>query len=571
MADCSESGPEARRQNASDRARLTRREFVERAALLAAVAAASSGGCRVAEAPAGSGEPATPTPATAGAEDAFELREAGIATLQAGLTAGRWTSRGLVGLYLERIRELDEKGPGLRSIIEVNPDAHAIADALDAERKARGPRGPLHGVPILIKDNIDTGDRMKTTAGSLALANSVASRDALLVQRLRQAGAVILAKTNLSEWANFRSTKSTSGWSARGGQCRNPYVLDRNPCGSSSGSGAAVASSFAAAAVGTETDGSIICPSNSCGLVGIKPTVGLISRSGIIPISSTQDTAGPMARNVTDAVALLSAMTGIDARDPATEASRGQVPSDFAQFLDPKGLDGTRLGIARKFFGFNPAVDTILDAAIDVLRKQGATIIDPADLATHGQFDTPEFTVLLHEFKAGINDYLGSLGSAVGVKSLKDLIAFNEREKEKEMPFFGQDIFIKAEATSGLDAEPYRKARQTCRSLARDKGIDALMGARRLDAIVAPAGGPAWTIDPLNGDHFVGGSSTPAAVAGYPSITVPAGFIHTLPVGIAFFGRRWSEPTLIKIAFAYEQATHHRRPPKFLSTLQDSA
>jgi amidase len=547
---------------------LGRRAFLERGALGAALAAAAgASACRVAEAPTGDRQAAREASSPgSGRDDAFELREVEIAALQAGLQQGRWTSRRLVELYADRIRDLDRKGPSLRSILEVNPDAPAIADRLDAERKARGPRSPLHGIPIVIKDNIDTADAMKTTAGSLALAGWVAPRDAFLVERLRQAGAVILGKANLSEWANFRSSKSTSGWSARGGQCRNPYVLDRNPCGSSSGSGVAVSANLAAAAVGTETDGSIVCPANNCGLVGIKPTVGLVSRSGVIPISATQDTAGPMARTVADATLLLGALAGRDARDVATAASQGHVAADYSVFLDENGLKGRRLGIARRFFGFNAAVDGLMASAIDVLRAQGAEIVDPADLPTHGQFDEAELTVLLHEFKAGLNAYLGS-HAAIAVKSLEELIAFNDREAASEMPFFGQDIFVKAQATTGLDARPYLDALEKCRELSRTKGIDAIMARERLDAIVAPTGGPAWTIDLLNGDHFTGGSSTPAAVAGYPAITVPAGFVRELPVGISFFGRAWSEPVLIAIAYAFEQATRHRRPPRFLPTL----
>jgi amidase len=549
--------------------RIDRREFIGRGALGAALAAAAgAAGCRVAEAPSHEGQAggAPPTPAEP-APDSFELREMTIAKLQAGLQQGRWTSRRLVELYGDRIREIDHKGPTLRSVIEFNPDAPAIADQLDAERRANRARGPLHGIPVLIKDNIDTADKMKTSAGSLALAGSVAPRDAFVVERLRRAGAIVLGKTNLSEWANFRSTRSTSGWSARGGQCRNPYVLDRNPCGSSSGSGAAISANLAAAALGTETDGSIVCPSNTCGLVGIKPTVGLVSRAGIIPISATQDTAGPMARTVEDAAILLAAIAGVDPRDGATAAAQGHT-ADYAQGLDPGALKGARLGIARKAFGFNPAVDRVMAAAIDVLREEGAEIVDPADLPTHGQFDDAEMTVLLHEFKAGIDAYLAGLGPNAPVRSLKDLIAFNEREADREMPFFGQELFVRAEATTGLDAKEYRDALGKCRTLSREKGIDALMASQRLDAIVAPTGGPAWTTDLLNGDHFTGGSSSPAAVAGYPAVTVPAGFVRGLPVGISFFGRAWSEPALIGIAYAFEQATHHRTPPQFVPTLE---
>jgi amidase len=493
------------------------------------------------------------------------LDEATIAQLQEGMASGRYTARGLVELYLRRIEEIDRRGPTLRSVAEVNPDAVAIADALDAERRARGARGPLHGIPVLIKDNIDTADRMSTTAGSLALEGSIASRDAFVVERLRAAGAVILGKTNLSEWANFRSTKSSSGWSGRGGQVRNPYALDRNPCGSSSGTGAAVAANLAAAGVGTETDGSIVCPAGVNGLVGIKPTVGLVSRSGIIPISRTQDTAGPMTRTVADAAVLLTAMAGADSRDRAT-SSRPSV--DYARALDPAALEGARIGVARKrYFGYSPATDRVIDAAIAALKAGGATIVDPADIPTAARLDDCELEILLYEFKADLNAYLGGLGPGARVRSLAELIAFNEREKEREMPYFGQEIFVMAEAKGPLTTPAYRQALATCRTRARALGIDAVMNRHRLDAIVAPTGGPAWTTDLVNGDHFLGASSTPAAVAGYPSITVPAGAVQGLPVGLSFIGRAWSEEKLIRLAYAYEQATRKRTPPRFLPSV----
>lgn len=546
---------------------VSRREFLVAGAVGPVLAAAAgAAACRVAEAPGPDESGGAGERRLARGDARFELEEVSIASLQAGLEYGRWTSRMLVERYLARIQDVDRKGPTLRSIIEVSPEALAMADALDAERKAGRRRGPLHGVPILIKDNLDTADRMPTSAGSLALAASFASRDAAVVARLREAGAIILGKTNLSEWANFRSTRSSSGWSARGGQCRNPYVLDRSPCGSSSGTGAAVAASLAAAGLGTETDGSIVCPSSACGLVGIKPTVGLVSRSGIIPIAASQDTAGPMARTVTDAVLLLNAIVGVDPTDPATAAAPRAV-RDYTAFLDARGLKGARLGVARAFFGFNPHVDALVEDALRVLKAEGATLVDPVDLTVPPGLDDAELTVLLHEFKAGINAYLAGLGPAAPVRTLADLIAFNEREAAREMPYFGQELFIRAEATKGLDAPEYRKALAACRRLARDEGIDRVAVRHRLDAIVAPTGGPAWTIDLLNGDHFTGGSSTPAAVAGYPAITVPAGFVRGLPVGITFFGRAWSEPVLIRLAFAFEEATHHRRPPRFLETL----
>ena len=498
---------------------------------------------------------------------AFELDETSVAQLQQWMQTGRFTSRRLVDLYLERIEQVDRSGPTLRSVIEINPEAQAIADRLDAERKATGPRGPLHGIPVLIKDNIDTADRMMTTAGSLALEGSIASRDAFVVERLRAAGVVILGKTNLSEWANFRSTKSSSGWSGRGGQTRNPYVLDRNPCGSSSGTGAAIAANLAAIGVGTETDGSIVCPSSVNGLVGIKPTVGLVSRSGIIPISRTQDTAGPMARTVADAALLLSAMTGVDERDAATKTSTGK-GGDYSKGLNAGALKGARIGVARKrYFGYSPAADRVIESAIAEMRKAGAVIVDPADIPTAATLDDCELEILLYEFKADLNAYLAGLAPSVKVRSLADVIAFNEREKTREMPFFGQELFSMAEKKGPLTTVAYRVALTKCRARARRLGIDAVMTNLGLDAIVAPTGSPAWTTDVVNGDHFLGASSTPAAVAGYPSITVPAGEVQGLPVGLAFIGRAWSEQKLIAFAYAFEQATRHRQPPKFLATV----
>ena len=497
--------------------------------------------------------------------DAFELNEADIAQLQAWMTSGRYSSRQLTELYIRRIEQIDRNGPALTSIAEVNPDALAIADALDRERKEKGPRGLLHGIPIAIKDNIDTADRMMTTAGSLALDGSVAARDAFVVERLRAAGAVIVAKTNLSEWANFRSTKSTSGWSGRGGQVRNPYALDRNPCGSSSGTGSAVAANLAAAGVGTETDGSIVCPSAAAALVGIKPTVGRVSRTGIIPISHSQDTAGPMARTVADAAIMLEAMMGRDSRDRATTVAAAARRFDRRAALLPGALNGARIGVARKrYFGYSPATDRLINAAIAKLKELGAVIVDPADIATASQLDDCEFEVLLYEFKADLNKYLGALPASARVRSLADVIAFNEREKAREMPYFGQELLEMSQKKGPLTEAAYRRAHASCRTRARALGIDATIARGKLDAIVAPTGGPAWLTDLVNGDHFLGASSTPAAVAGYPSITVPAGDVFGLPVGISFIGPAWSEQRLISLAHAYEQATRHRKPPRFL-------
>jgi len=495
----------------------------------------------------------------------FELDEVTVTELQRRMTAGDLTARRLTEAYLGRIAALDRQGPELRSVIETNPEAVTIADALDAERKARGPRGPLHGIPVLVKDNVDTADRMTTTAGSLALEGSTPPRDAHVAARLREAGAVILGKANLSEWANFRSSRSVSGWSARGGQCRNPYALDRNPCGSSSGSGVAVSANLAPLAVGTETDGSIVCPSTNCGIVGIKPTVGLVSRAGIIPISHTQDTAGPMTRTVADAAALLTVLAGVDPRDAATAAGQGRA-TDYSKALDPDGLRGARVGIARNMAGFHPDTDRIFDEAVAEMKRRGAEIVDPADVPNVKELGDPEFEVMLFEFKAGLEAYFASLGPKARVKTLADAIAFNDRNREREMPFFGQEIFLKAVEKGPLTTPAYREALETCARLSRKEGLDAVLDRHRLDALVAPTGAPAWVIDPVSGDHLVGGNSTPAAVSGYPSITVPMGLVFGLPVGLSFVGRAWSEAALIRLAFAFEQATKHRRPPRFLRT-----
>jgi len=492
---------------------------------------------------------------------AFELDEVTIDDLQSGMATGKYNSHSIAEKYLQRIDEIDKQGPALGSVIEVNPDALSIAEGLDKERQAGHVRGPLHGIPILIKDNIDTADRMQTTAGSLALLGSKPARDSFMAQKLREAGAVILGKTNLSEWANIRSSHATSGWSGRGGLTKNAYALDRNPCGSSSGSGAAVAASLCAAAVGTETDGSVVCPSSANGIAGIKPTLGLLSRSGIIPIAHSQDTAGPMARTVRDTAILLSALAGVDPRDSATAESQGKV-TDYTKSLDPNGLRGARIGVARKYFGFSDAVDALLNNLIAEMKSAGAEMIDPADLPTHGKFDSSEFSVLLYELKADLNAYLAGRPGAPA--SLKDIIDFNDRNKDKEMPFFGQDLFIKAEAKGPLTSKEYLDALETNHRLSRKEGIDAVMDQFKLDALMAPTGCPAWITDLVNGDHAPGGSSNAAAVAGYPDITVPAGFIFGLPVGVSFFGRAWSEATLFKIAYGFERMTKARKPPQFL-------
>ncbi|MDT7688134.1 MAG: amidase [Acidobacteriota bacterium] len=496
----------------------------------------------------------------------FDWEELTVRDAQAAMGSGRLTARRLTEMYLERIERLDRRGPALNSIIETNPEAVSIAEALDRERKQGHVRGALHGVPIVIKDNIATADRMETTAGSLALVGARPQADAFIVKRLREAGAVIIGKTNLSEWANFRSTHSSSGWSGRGGQTRNPYALDRNPCGSSSGSGAAVSANLALVGIGTETDGSIVCPSATCGIVGIKPTLGLVSRSGIIPIAHSQDTAGPMARTVADAAVLLKTIIALDPTDPVPW--KGLQPSwttDFTKSLDPAGLRGARIGVARKFFGFNDEVDKLMADALDVLKREGATIVDPADLPTHGKLDAPEFEVLLFEFKTDINKYLAGLAPGGDhPRTLKDLIAFNEKNRDREMPFFGQEIFTKAEAKGPLTDPAYLKALRSSKALAQAQGIDTVMRKNNLDAIIAPTGGPAWTTDLLNGDHFTGGSSTPAAVAGYPNVQVPAGYVYGLPVGISFFGLAFTEAKLIRLAYAYEQVTKHRQAPRLL-------
>jgi len=537
---------------------MERREFVERSALAAAaVALPALGRMRPVTAP-------EPLPE----QQSFALAEMTVAQLQDGMRSGKLTSRGITQTYLRRIAALDRQGPTLRAVLETNPDALSIAEQLDAERKAGKVRGPLHGIPVIVKDNIDTHDKMQTTAGSLALEGNFAERDAFLVDRLRVAGAVILAKANLSEWANFRSSRASSGWSGRGRQCKNPYVLDRNPSGSSSGSAVAVSASYCAVAIGTETDGSIISPSNACGVVGIKPTVGLVSRAGVIPIAHSQDTAGPMCRTVADAAALLSALTGVDPRDPATAESAGHIAPDYTAFLDANGLRGTRIGVQRRT-GPNPVINELVETTIKLLRDHGAEVVDPADLETAGQLGTNERDVLQYEFKADLNAYLATMPANVKYRTLADLIAFNEANKDREMPYFGQETFIACQAKGPLTEQPYLDARAKCIELTRAKGIDATMDKHGLDAMMGPSGGPAGLVDlvTLGGGGGGGGSSQFPAVSGYPHITVPAGFHMGLPMGISFYGRAWSEGVLIKVAYAFEQATKARKAPTFVPTL----
>lgn len=540
--------------NDQEHIELSRRDFITYGA--AGVAAALTAG--------------TLSASAADAESSGDgVKETTILELQQSMASGERTARFLTEAYLERIEEIDSAGPSLNSVLALNPDALDIASALDRERQERGPRGALHGIPVLLKDNLETGDRMATTAGSLALAGSVAARDSFVAERLRGAGCVLLGKANLSEWANFRSSRSTSGWSGVGGQTRNPYALDRNPCGSSSGSGASVAASLCAAAIGTETDGSVVCPANANGIVGIKPTLGLVSRAGIVPLAHSQDTAGTMGRTVADATAMLTAIAGADSRDDATAAS-AQHPADFAAFLLQDGLQGARLGVARNYTGFHEKCEALLEDALAAMRSAGARVIDPIELPHRGDYGDAEYEVLLYEFKADLNNYLAQRPS-VQVKSLADLIDFNRSLADAEMPYFQQEVFEEAQEKGDLTEAPYQEALEKCKRLAGTEGIDAALKKDGLDAIVAITGGPAWLTDLVIGDHFLGGCSQPAAVAGYPHVTVPMGYVFGLPVNISFLSTAWSEPTLIRIAYAFEQLTQHRQAPRFLQTVNLNA
>ncbi|MFI5236048.1 MAG: amidase [Gemmatimonadales bacterium] len=546
---------------------LSRRDFLSTATL--AGAGAVIGPKLYGEAlPASSAHPPAPLRPSV---PPFELEELSITELQAGMTSGKYTSRSLIELYLGRIAALDRQGPTLRAMLDLNPDALAVADVLDAERRGGKLRGPMHGIPVVVKDNIGTADRMTTTAGSRALEGSISRQDSGVAARLRTAGAVILGKTNLSEWAIFRSSRSSSGWSSRGGQCRNPYVLDRNPCGSSSGTGSGISASFAAAGVGSETDGSIVCPSATNGLVGLKPTVGLVSRAGIIPISHSQDTAGPMGRTVRDVAILLGALAGVDPRDRATLDSATHLVKDYTTFLAPNGLKGMRIGVLRgPFVGYHPGVDQLYQDALDAMKRASAVIVDEVKLAHNGEYDSVEGEVLSYEFKADLNAYLADLGPNTPLKTLAEIIKFNDDHKDTVMPWFGQETFLKAEARGPLTEKKYLAARAKCVKLSRAQGIDAALAKDQLDALIAPTGNPAWTTDLVNADHFTGSSSTPAAVAGYPSITVPMGSISGLPVGLSFIGRAWSEGTMLRLGYAFVACSKARQAPRFLPALPDT-
>ncbi len=545
--------------------RMNRRTFLASTALAASFAAPSAARCQ--EPQPKPQEPDTPedlSQAPGARSQKFALDEVSVSELHTRQHKHELTAEKLVEMYLERVDAIDRQGPALRSVIEVNPDALDIARALDAEFREKGPRGPLHGVPVLLKDNIDTHDRMQTTAGSLALVGAPVPRDSWVAERLRAAGAVILGKTNLSEWANFRSSHSTSGWSGRGGLTRNPYALDRNACGSSSGSGVAVSANMCALAIGSETDGSVVCPSSMNGIVGIKPTLGLVSRAGIVPIAHSQDTAGPMARKVRDAAILLGTLAGVDPRDGTTQASSGNSHTDYTKFLDKNGLRGARIGVARQYFNIGPAVTSVMEECLDLMRGAGAHLIDPADLSTFEGWRDTETTVLMYEFKADLTSYLAARGGSV--RSLADCIAFNHAHRTEEMPYFEQELMEQAQQKGSLDSKEYKDALATNRRLTRNEGIDAIFAKHNLDAIVGPTAGPAFLTDLISGDRTDSGCASPPAVAGYPHITVPAGFKFGLPLGISFFGTAWSEPKLIKYAYAFEQMREARRRPEFLST-----
>ena len=546
-------------------AHIDRRDFVKFGGMSAAAAAAlGPSACSLSDSGAG------PDRDQGGAwwvGESFELEEATFTELSESMALGNRTSVEITQLYLDRIAALDRDGPRLRSIIDTNPEAIEIAERLDEERAAGSLRGPLHGIPIVLKDNIDTNDRMTTTAGSFALEGHIAPVDSAVAAKLRDSGAIILAKANLSEWANIRSTRSSSGWSGRGGQCGNAYAVDRNPCGSSAGSGASVSANFCAGAIGTETNGSVVCPSSVNGVVGLKPTVGLVSRAGIIPIAHTQDTAGPMTRSVEDAAALLTALVGPDPRDAMSAAADRFAGTDYTSFLDADGLRGSRIGVERSHFGNHPDVDALMEDAIRAMSTAGATIVDNTVIETRRRFGGPSYQVLLYELKADLAAYLEMSGRPGGMATLADIIAFNEVDSDREMPYFGQEIFYLAEEKGDLTSPEYLQALESARVLSRDQGIDAVMEEHQLDAIVSPTTTPAWKIDLATDDGSSHGSSGSAAVAGYPSITVPNGYVHGLPVGILFFGRQWSEDVLLRIAYAYEQATQHRRAARLLPTL----
>ena len=536
---------------------MNRRNFLKNSSLAGlTLSSLTMGACNPGSAGKNQAEKITGNPA-----DAFELSEITINELQQKMQNGQYTSRSITQMYLDRIEAIDKNGPKLNSVIEVNPDALIIADTMDQERKNGKTRGPLHGIPVLIKDNIDTADKMATSAGSIALADNKADQDAFIVKKLRDAGAVLLGKTNLSEWANFRSTRSTSGWSSRGGQTRNPYALDRTPCGSSSGSGVVVAANLCAVAVGTETDGSVVCPASVNGIVGLKPTVGLVSRSGIIPISHTQDTAGPMARTVRDTAVLLNVLTGIDPADVITKESEGKIKADYTQFLDANGLQGKRIGVEKSFLKGHPGIDVLLRKALDLLESKGAVIVEVEVMKKIGELGESEFEVLKYEFKDGLNKYLAKANGKV--KSLQELIAFNKENEARAMPFFKQEILESSEGLEGLTSQKYKKALQKNLTTAR-KTINKLLQEHKLDAISGPTYGPSWCIDLVNGDYFTGyGFTSPAAISGYPHITVPLGQVQGLPVGLSFFSTAYTEGELLKLAFAYEQASKNRELPTF--------